>query len=181
VAVVPSSHEFVGGIATTSEANTYIRDPIQFLLAPPIAELRQTSAQSLTTSTWTSITFGAEDADTDVDGVGGHDNVTNNSRFTARYAGWYEVAGGVAFAFHATGVRATRLAVNGSVLTGTQVLLQAVTSGSLYTAVPVRKKLVYLNVGDYVEVQGFQSSGGALNTEIGSEAQSTMSLSWKSN
>jgi hypothetical protein len=38
---------------------------------------------------------------------------------------------------------------------------------------------VQLNVGDYLEVQGFQSSGGSLSTNVAaSDVRSSMNVRW---
>lgn len=179
MATVPSARSWSANEDVTStNMNSGIRDPINFLMEPPIAELRQTAAQSLTTSTWTSITFGVEDVDNDFASTGGHSTVTNTSRYTAVYAGWYFLGGGVAFASNATGIRATRWAINGSAVNGSQCTDSPIT-GNPHN-VPGRGKFVFLAVGDYVELQGFQSSGGALNTAVSTDSQSSMSVGWKS-
>ena len=179
--VVPGSHTVTGTVATTSEMNSFFRDPINFLLAPPIAELRQTVAQSLTNATFTAITFDTEDVDKDVSGAGGHSTSVNTSRFTAVYPGWYQVSGGVGFANNLTNVRITHIRVNGTTLNGSRQLMTAANSGINATMVPVRTKHVFLNVNDYVEVWAFQDSGGALNTDVNAETQSTMTVRWVSN
>jgi hypothetical protein len=179
MAVVPDTHVFTNGVLDSSELNTYVRDPIRFLLNKPICELKQIVSQSPITSTWTSITFTSEVVDTDVDGVGGHDTSSNTSRFTARYAGWYWLGGGVGFAPNVTGQRAVRWAVNGTALDGASVFTAA--GGALGEALPARGKLTYLSVGDYVELQGWQSTGGALATVATGEHSCTMALMWERN
>lgn len=180
MAVVPSTRGgSAGGVLSTTAANTTIYDPVDFLLAPPRAELRQLTAQTLTTGVWTSITFDAEDLDDNFVHTAQHDTVTNNSRFTAVYPGWYHCAGGVSFAANVTGRRGCRWAVNGVGLNGCEVLLAPTPSG--VCQVPARGKLVFLNFNDYVEIQGFQESGGNLLTSIVPGQQSNASIVWKSN
>lgn len=146
-----------------------------FLLSPPIAVLLQSVAQSLTSATFTSLTLDVET----VDSAGGHDTVTNTSRYTAVYPGWYEVGGGTGYAANVTGRRGARWAVNGTAINGSGVLIPTNSSGT--TQVPARTIQVYLNVGDYVELQGYQDSGGALNTAVSTDQQSCMSIRWVSN
>lgn len=177
--VVPESHDFTGGPAPSSEMNAYVRDPLRFLLSPPRAELRQTVAQSLPNGTGTPITFDVEDLDQNVGALSQHDTVTNTSRFTAQYPGWYELSGAVGFAANVTGQRVTSWIVNGSNINAAQVTDQAL--GALGNKVPARTKHVYLNVGDYVELTAFQNSGGALNTNVTSNEQSSMMVRWVSN
>lgn len=179
MASVPDTHDFVGGVATTSEANTYIRDPIRFLLNRPHAELRQTVAQSLTTGVTAAVTFDVEDIDNDPSGAGGHSTSVNTSRYTAVYPGWYQVSGGVGFAANVNGQRAAVWAVNGTLLNGAQVMEQATSASN--NKVPARTKLVFLGVGDYVELHALQTSGGALNTAVVASEQSSMTVIWVSN
>lgn len=179
MAVVPATKTFTDGIATSSEANAYIRDVLNFLLARPIAQARQATLQSITSATYTSILFDAEDVDTNVAGTGQHDLVTNNSRFTAVYPGWYQASGATGWATNVTGRRGGHWAVNGVTMPGGAALMAAGTGGT--SEMPVRTMLFYLNVGDYIELQGFQDSGGALNTATGSDQQTTMTIIWVSN
>jgi len=179
VAVVPASHTFATTAATSSEANSFIRDPITFALNPPRAELRQIVAQTVTSSAATPVTFTAEDIDADVDGVGGHDNVTNPSRYTARYAGWYQVSGAIGYAANATGRRLTWWAVNGTAVNSSQTAGPA--TASLDCQVTARTKQIFLNVGDYVELVAWQESGGPLATLAGGSTGCGMSIRWVSN
>ena len=41
MAAVPTSHTFVDGLATSSEMNAYVRDPLNFVQRPPIAQMRR--------------------------------------------------------------------------------------------------------------------------------------------
>lgn len=177
--VVPGTHTFTDGIAPSSEMNSYVRDPIAFLQRKPICKARQATLQSIPSGAFTSITLDAEDVDTDVDGVGGHDNVTNNSRFTARYPGYHSISGGCSFASNVTGRRGVRVAVNGTAVNGSTVVLAATIAASV--VVGNDRNLVYLNVGDYVELQAFQDSGGALNTVSTTDSQPRLMVSWESN
>lgn len=178
MATVPATRVWVAGeVVTDAFMNNNISAVLNFLLAPPIYRGRQTSAQSLTSGTFTAITQDTEDVDT----AGGHSTVSNTSRYTAVYAGWYDVAGGVGFAFNATGNRALDLRVNGTMLNGTQSNIATLTASSS-TAQPVTAdELVFLNVSDYVELFAFQSSGGALNTAVTTDQQSRMNVRWRSN
>lgn len=165
------------GIVPTTLYNQLVA-AMAFTLASPTAELRQTSSQTLTTSTWTALQFQAEEWDLDVDGIGGHDNVTNNTRYTARYPGRYLIASGYAPATSATGARGVRFAVNGIVVNASQILLPSVALGGF----PSRTKQVYLTDGDYVEAQAFQSSGGNLGTSVVSaNEQSHFTIRWLGN
>lgn len=165
---------------TSANMVSGITDPLAFLLAKPRAELRQTVAQTLTTAVAAPLTFTTEDVDTDVAGVGGHDNSSNTSRYTARYAGWYRVSGAASFAANSTGRRITYIAVNGSVVNASETISPASATGSSHAL--ARAKCVYLNVGDYVEIQAMQDSGGNLATSSGfGPSNSNMSIQWEGN
>lgn len=173
---VPVTRTFVAGeVVLASYFNTNINGPLGFLLAKPIFQGRQTAAQSLTNGASTAITMDAED----VDSANGHSLVTNTSRYTAVYPGWYSGSPGVSYAANATGQRSADLAKNGTVINGGAVLLGAF--ATLSTRVPGRKLLAFLNVNDYLEGFGFQNSGGALNTAVTTVEQPTLVVEWESN
>ena len=165
MAVVPGTHTFTDGIATSTEANSFVRDPINFRMTPPMAHLRQSAVQSIPNGVSTAITFELEDVDTNLVGTPQHDLVTNNSRFTAVYPGWYLCTGGVGFAANVTSRRGSSWGVNGVATTASDVRGAATSaSAAIY---PARTMFLFLNVGDYVELFAFQDSGGALNTNSG--------------
>ena len=178
MAEVPVPPSFSPGVSSTSQLSQ-LADSVTFLQNPPRAELRQGSAQSIPNNTSTGVTFNIQDLDENVAGTAQHDTVTNSSRFTAVYPGWYQCSGAVCFAANATGVRITQWAVNGTVQNGTDSEISAV-SGAV-TIVVARTRKLYLDVGDYVELRAFQNSGGALNTGVTTSNQSGMSQLWASN
>lgn len=180
MADVPRPMTLGSGPLVSTEFNAGVRDPLAFLLARPMAELVQSVAQPLTTGVWTSITFDVEQFDNDPTGGSiAHDTAVNNSRFTAVYPGWYTLTGAVGFALSAAGFRGTRWMYNGSVIAGSELLLPPVTT--IAPASPARTKRVYLAPFDYVELQGFQNTGGALNTLVTAELQSSMGVLWERN
>jgi hypothetical protein len=181
VAAVPVPHTFVDGVYSTSEANTYLRDPLLFLQTPPMAELRQTAAQSIPNGTFTALLFDTSDVDKDylVATNAGHSTSSNTSRYTARFPGWYQCSGGVSIAANAVGVRGAYWYVNGSPLNGTESM--GTNSGATNHGTVPRTKHIYLNIGDYVELFCYQTSGGALNTAVSTFAQSSMTDRWVSN
>ncbi len=175
---VPTAPTIEDGIVPSSQWNQF-RDAIDFVQRPPLAELRQTTLQPLATAVWVAITFPTEDEDTDVDLVGGHSTSVNTSRYTARYAGRYDLGGAVSTAVSGTGARGTKWQVNGVDVAGSQLVLPS--QASFSNICPARRKQVYLNVGDYVELFGFQSSGGSLDTSVSpTTEQSHMSIRWVS-
>lgn len=135
------------------------------------ASLRQTVAQSIPHNTVTAITFGIADFDR----LTGWSSGTP-SRYTAQAAGWYEATGGVAYASNATGARAVHITKNGSgtPLNGSGTYLTSTAS----PVVATRPTPVQLIVGDYLQLTTFQSSGGALNTDIASPYMATMHIKY---
>lgn len=174
---VPAIRTFVSGeVVLASYFNININGPLSFLLAKPIFQGRQTSAQTLTTGTFTAITFDAED----VDSANGHSTSSNTSRYTAQYAGWYFQSGGMTYAANATGRRINRTLVNGSsVISGS---LSGIAGNASLIGYALRGTKIFLNVNDYVETFGFQDSGGNLATFVSNaEYQPTFGMDWMSN
>lgn len=158
-----------------------MRDAVEAVAKPALAILSSTTVQGITNTTWTGILFNAEDPDT----VGGHSTSTNTTRYTvqAGWAGYYHIAATVSFAPNATGARFARVRKNGGtvVLRGASALS---TGGALTTEVGLNGT-VYLAVGDYVELQVYQSSGGTLNTantdsSVDANVTPRMSIRWVS-
>lgn len=88
MATLPSPRTWtVGELLNASKLNVDLRDGLNFLLAPPLAIMRQTSNQSVGATT--TLVYGAHDIDRD----GGHSTVSNTDRYTAKTAGWYQVTG----------------------------------------------------------------------------------------
>ena len=131
-----------------------------FLTAPPVFQAYQGSAQSIANNSVVALGLDT----TVVDTYGGHSNVTNNTRYTCQTgaAGWYLILGYFGLAANATGVRLCRINKNGATLPLSQSDLP--TPGTALNLTSFAAALVQLAVGDYVEVCGFQTSGGALNT-----------------
>jgi hypothetical protein len=155
-----------GNITDERRLIGYVRDH-------PRAQYRAASAQSIPDAVFTSATFGSEDHDP----YSAHSTVTNPSRFTAPFDGTYEFTGAIGFDANSTGARGSRWAKNGSEINGSQILVG--NAGALVaTIVPARTIQVTLVTGDYVELQPFQSSGGALNTAVTTSQQPTMSVKY---
>jgi hypothetical protein len=173
---VPSFRTWVAGeIVTAAYMNANVRDAGNFMIGEPIAELRQATLQPVATASFTSISLDASDIDSD----GGHSNVTNNSRYTGKTAGWFQFSGGASFATNGTGSRGTQWAKNGTGVVASGVL--GASSGAAFASwVAARTKFIQLNGStDYVELQAFQSSGGSLNTVVGAGSDpANMSVRW---
>jgi len=170
---VPTVPTFTSDVLPTTSLNL-LSAAVSFLREPPIAEMYSAVNQSLTTGTWTSLLFELEI----VDSVDGHSTSVNTSRYIAVYTGRYKVSGLSSYASNATGQRGTRLVVNGVAQAGAQTSVPPVNGSQ--TEIGSGSHWVYLNVSDYVEVQGFQSSGGALNTGASAGWTPSMTVGWGS-
>jgi hypothetical protein len=177
VTAVPVVRTWVAGeVVLASYFNTYLNGPIGFLLAPPILKIRQTAAQSIPNNAATALNFDTEDADSS----NMHSTVTNTSRATAVYPGWVWASGNYSAATNATGVRTLAWSINGTPQNGLGSDFTGVTAATTARLGAVGG-LWFLNVGDYLELLAFQNSGGALNTAVAGQEQSSMSLHWVSN
>jgi hypothetical protein len=142
-----------------------------FTLAQPVFQGYQATAQSIPSGTWTGISIDTGVTDSD----GGHSNVTNPSRYTCQVAGLYLVLGFADFVANNTGVRGSRLALNGTAIRGSQANLVTTTGSAFAAPCWAVQRMV---VSDYVEVQGFQNSGAGLNTNNGADATSQLAVFW---
>jgi hypothetical protein len=145
----------------------------------PLANLYQTSAQSIPLNTYTAIAFQAESFDSH----NGHDLVTNNSRWTcpAGWGGYYDLSGQVMFGSDATGVRVAYLRVNGTTsVRGSCVRVQPTADG-FGNGVVVATITWLLNAGDYVELMALHvnNPNTAINTFSGDPYMSGMSVAFR--
>lgn len=143
-----------GGIIYASDINRALRGGPE----RPLVILRNTVTQSVANnSVATALTWDTEVEDTH----GWHSTTSNTSRITPTVAGWIEVIAFIHFAGNTTGRRAAVLKLNaGSPNYGE---IKAATSASGVSSSVTRQYEVN-GTTDYVEVFGFQDSGGALNT-----------------
>lgn len=146
-----------GNVVSSSLWNTGPKAMGDFYTAPPMFRGRQSAAQTFTSGTWTAVTLDVTDVDTD----SGHSNITNNSRYTAQTAGWYWVVGFGAWVNSANAQADVYcgLYVNGTLILGTAQALQKTAND--FSSVS-SSSLIYLHVGDYVEVWARQDSGANL-------------------
>ena len=124
------------------------------------ARVYHTATQSLTTGVAAALVFNSERYDLDPNAAI-HDTSSNTSRLVCRTAGKYLIGASVRFATNATGLRALDILFNGATIIA--VAAQAAFAGA---QVDMTISTVYdLAAGQYVEVRGYQTSGGALNVE----------------
>lgn len=174
MATVPSEMTFVAGsVLTAAQMNSNVRDAVNFVIAPPLAVLRQVSPQSFGTGAWVSVTFDTEDIDRD----GGHSNSVNPTRYTAQTAGWYLTQGTCSWAANATGGRQITFGTNGG---ATKFAKQFQPGNAGFIGSATTDAISYLNVGDYIELFAYQSSGGNLSAVVDSESGPRFELLWVS-
>ncbi|WBP87036.1 hypothetical protein [Kitasatospora cathayae] len=152
------SQQSPGNFITGALWNANVYNGITFLSTPPLFVGTQGTAQSIPSNTVTALAIDT----TAVDTYGGHSNTTNNSRYTAQVAGWYLVIGTASWAASATGSRNVAIAKNGTFVSPAQSGIDA-SRTDINQTVQV-SALVSLAVGDYVQAQVYQSTGGALST-----------------
>lgn len=171
---VPTQRTFsVGEYETGAYFNSNVRDTGTYLLNIPIVNAIQATAQTVSTGLWTPLTLDS----TVVDSYGGHSNSTNNSRYTCQAAGWYLVTAASCWVSNATGWRGIRLLKNSNTaIAGSGAELSANASG--VTAIGTPSVIIYLNVGDYVEGEGYQTTGGNLNTSVNNDANCALTAIW---
>ncbi|MFE3577837.1 hypothetical protein [Streptomyces vinaceus] len=160
-----------GDYITGALWNASVYNGISFLASRPFFIGVQTIVQSIANGTWQPITLDTETADP----YGGHSTVSNTSRYTCQVAGWYRVGGRVAFAANGTGSRGARIHINANYIQGGAALYGA---GTLM-GIPEVNHVLYLSVGDYIELAGGQNSGGSLSTAYVNEGASVMYAFWE--
>lgn len=177
MATVPVTRAWVAGeVVTAAYMNNNITSVLGWLLAPAIVQARQTVAVSVANAgTGTLMTYTAED----VDSTGMHSTAVNTSRLTAVYPGWYMGFASIGWSPNAAGRRGGVWTVNATGFNGANTFLFAGVASTL--SVPLKTVMAFLNVGDYLEVKGYQDSGGALSTAITAGEQSLLSAYWMSN
>ena len=121
--------------------------------------LTQGSAQSISNTTQTDLTFDTEQFDTD----GFHSTSTNTASITipSSKGGYYLVTARVSYASNSTGTRGLWLLKNGATYIGT-CFSQPVSTGDI-TTVQINA-IVNLVATDYITMNAYQGSGGSLNT-----------------
>lgn len=121
------------------------------------ARVYNSAAIPLSTATTTSLTFNSQRWNTS----NLHSTATNTGRFTILIPGRYMIGGSVRYAANATGWRFA-----GILLNGTTYLVQDKKAAITGTTTDIHVQTIYkLKSGDYVEIQGYQDSGGNLDIE----------------
>ena len=147
-----------GLIPTAAQLNTNLRDYLAFLINPPLFVQAAAPSTSLANAAWTALSMTTPGTDTYTGWAS-----ANPTRYTCQAAGFYDIKGTVGHAANVTGERGASIFLNGAQMVSAQQLDSADTSthGTVQNVVAPD---TYLNVGDYIELRGYQSSGAALAT-----------------
>lgn len=141
-----------------------------FFTAPPMFRGRQSSTQSTSSGVFTAMNINVEDIDTD----NGH--ATNSAQYVSQVAGWYWVEGYVAWTNLLGGFRMDgALFKNATILLGTQQSFSK--PGAEYSAISA-SAIVFLAVGDSVDMRGRQNTGSTLSTFVGSDLAPALNVLW---
>lgn len=148
---------------TRQTAETYRQDVTStttFLAKPPIFQGYQSAAQSIPSTSLTTIAIDTTLVDTYL----GHSNTVNNGRYTCSSSapGWYQITVSLGFTANATGSRLIEIHKN-----GTAVKLVQTGNDSSRTDIGAclqSTAYVLLSAGDYLEGFAYQSTAGALST-----------------
>lgn len=150
--VVSAGQDLTAGLINSLVPNAYLH-------------VYQSVVQTLTTGTAAAITFTSEKVDT----LNGHNTAANTSRYTPTVPGKYRCVGMVAFAVNATGNRLAQFKKNGAFDDGAPAVQHAAATGQG----SFEKTFATFDMNgttDYIELFGWQSSGGNLNTLYGAPA-----------
>ena len=119
--------------------------------------LSNSSDVSISNNTDTKLTFATETFDTN----SYHSAVTNTTRITVPSTGYYAITWTISWAYNSTGRRVQTLFKNGNAVVTFPLGVDGASSYASNT--PSRSITLYLTASDYLEINLFQNSGGALN------------------
>ncbi len=159
-----------GGAVNGALWNSGPKAVTDFYTGPPLFRARQTSVMSTNSGSWYAMLLNFVDIDTD----SGH--IANDSRYTSQVAGWYWCEGYVTW--NITGGQSrSDVAIwkNSSLVLGAQ---QSVLKPSGDLLAVSASAIIYLAVGDYVEIQGLQNTGGTINTAAGTDLAPSLNVLW---
>lgn len=165
-AALSTIHNPATGTIPPATWGDHIETLTEFLKAPPSAKVKKSAAQAINNGASTTVSWNQEDWDTDAI----HDNATNNTRLTCKTAGKYGVWANIHWATSASGSRGLGVLING-------ITVHSFNYPAASTLDPEVGAYceVQLAVNDYVEIQVYQNSGGALNL---SNVDSAFGMRW---
>ncbi len=145
-----------GEITTAANLNTHLRDNVAWMAtdSPACRAYKSTNFSHNSTGNWLAITLDSER----FDNASFHSTSSNTARFTvpASAGGKYLVGAAAAWDTDTTGERMIGMGLNG---TATWAAVQSLPANGVICAIAVAT--VYpLAAADYVQMAGFQNSGG---------------------
>lgn len=158
-------------VVTWDNATGRIYNTALTSVTTPYARVRHTAAQTLSTSTTTAIQF-----NTVVEDTSGFSNLgVANTKLTIPTGldGVYSIAGNLRLASSTSTLIEIGVRLNGSTILVTELIAGASNERTV-SAATVRR----LAAGDYLEVTGFQNSGGNLNTVVVNEYSPVLAIAW---
>jgi hypothetical protein len=144
-------------ITSTKVANFANVSDIAYRILQPSCRVYNNANISVNDSTATGLTFNSERWDNN----NLHDLTVNTGRLTCRKRGIYSISCNVRFASNAVGYRLVYIKINGG-SSISSMLTNAVSGVGTRISISTQYEL---QVNDYVEVEVYQTSGGALNIE----------------
>jgi hypothetical protein len=148
--------------------NAQIRDPLDFLLNPPLFAAYQTTA----TTAWTG--WAAQGVQSVIVDTYGGWSSGSPTRYTAQVTGWYMCTGVTCFGTSSSGWRSCGLSVNGTHSIGTCQDMPASPDFPCVAAVPTP---IFLNASDYVEMIAYTNVSVATNVTI-SDLRTRFNVAW---
>lgn len=137
---------------------------------PTVRAYNSAALSILDNGAFQALTLDSERWDTDAM----HSTSSNTSRLTCVTPGVYDIVGHAEFASNATGARVLRVLLNGA--TPIAVQTNPALSGNVHRlSVAAQYRLA---AGDYVELQAFQNSGGALNVNASANHSPEFGMTW---
>lgn len=136
----------------------------------PICNISNSAAQSVANAAYTALNFDTEE----VDNYALHSTSSNTSRITILYSARYRVSYSLQFAANATGIRTGRIRRDGATLLWNAESVP--TAGAGVDTTVQGSFVVKLDATQYIELEAYQDSGGALNMQGGNGTSLTVVL-----
>ncbi len=155
----PRPHLWTAGDQPSAESFNEISDAIEFLSNPPAAYVWASTTQSMSNATFTALNHQNELRDND-----GMWSAGNPSRLTCQTSGWYELEYGIFYGSAADfNWRTPAIRKNGNTFVAQSSMINCGADIMLRACYDM-----YLYAGEYLELMGYQASGGSLSTAAGS-------------
>lgn len=159
-----------GDVLTAAQMNTQVRDNVSFLANPPACRVFHSVAQATTSGSAAVCAFDSERLDTD----NMHSTSVNNGRITFNTAGLYYVQALIRWQQNGTGYRDIGIWKLGTTAIAYDIIQPLSVNVTIHQVSTIYKFIV----GDWVQLNVFQNSGGALNIDSTAESSPEFSAVW---